>query len=71
MTNEERLAKITEAERLIREVEFSYPVGHDIRTSLYRLVVYTFSFLGPMPSIVKAIKNEEKAEKDKQSYEQT
>lgn len=46
MTNETRLEKLRQAENLIREVEFSYPVGHSIRSTLYKFIVDNFSWLG-------------------------
>jgi hypothetical protein len=66
--NRTRLAKLKEAERLIREVEFSYAHGSDERTRLYRVVVQTFSFLGALHSLVTSLKleilAEERASKD-------
>ena len=69
MTNKHRLEKLKQAESLIREVEFSYPQGHPIRQDLYRLVVNTFSFIGPMPNIMKSVEQEQKELDDKEVEE--
>lgn len=55
MNNNDRVQKLKDAEAAIRLVEFSYPADHPIRKELYRLVVNTFSFLGPMPKIKSMI----------------
>ena len=65
MTNAERLKKLEQAEDLIREVEFSYPIGNETRKLIYTVVVNTFSFIGLISGIKddlrKAIKEETRA----------
>ncbi len=63
MTNEERLQKLIKARDLIREVEFSYPTGSDIRQALYRHVV-NISSDGWLDSL-KSLIREEKRKKDR------
>lgn len=43
MTDEQRLEKLEQAVKLIREVEFSYPVGDETRRMMYASVVEVFS----------------------------
>lgn len=45
MTDAERLAKMEQAYTLIRQVEFSYPIGSFERTGLFKLVCQ-FSLIG-------------------------
>jgi hypothetical protein len=54
--NEERLTKLRQAETLIREVEFSYPVGDPVRLMIYRVIVENFSLtkIGNLISQLKA-----------------
>ena len=46
MTDAERSAKLEEACKLIREVEFSYKLKSPERTAWYAWVVQNLSFLG-------------------------
>ena len=46
MTDQERLEKLEEAVRLLREVEFSYPSGHYDRSMMYKIMVDSFSLTG-------------------------
>jgi hypothetical protein len=46
MTNKERAEKLQQAISLIRDVEFSYPIGSDERNILYTFVVNNFSTIG-------------------------
>jgi len=39
MTDKERIEKLEQAIKLIREVEFSYPPGNDLRLNIYRVLV--------------------------------
>ena len=44
MTDNERLEKLNQAVRLIREVEFSYePPDHTVRRMIYKVMVECFS----------------------------
>lgn len=43
MTDNERLEKLEQAVRLLRDVEFSYPVDHPTRRMFYTLMVEWFS----------------------------
>lgn len=43
LTDSERLHKIQEAVRLLREVEFSYETDHPIRRMIYSVMVERFS----------------------------
>jgi hypothetical protein len=52
MDDKERLEKLEQAEKLIREVEFSYPVGSDIRRNIFKSVVDTFGFSGILSNIM-------------------
>lgn len=58
MTNQERLDKLKQAQDLIRDVEFSYPIDHPIRNIIYRMVVSTFSFLGCLDCVLSQLKSE-------------
>lgn len=62
MTNKERLHKLQQAEKLIREVEFSYPQGDTTRQTIYRTVVHTFSFIGSLSSVMEGLKTAIKVE---------
>lgn len=63
MTNEERLHKLNEAERLIREVEFSYPQGDEIRRRIYCSIVSTFSYMGELNPVIDGLKAKIKEER--------
>lgn len=43
MTDKERLDKLEQAVKLLREVEFSYEYGHPVRAMFYRVMVNSFS----------------------------
>lgn len=43
LSDRERLHKIQEAVRLLREVEFSYETGHPDRQMIYEIMVKCFS----------------------------
>ena len=62
MTNEERWKKLRQAEDIIREVEFSYPLDSDERLALYRAVVMTLGFGGPLRIIIDRLARAELAE---------
>lgn len=66
MTNKERIDALKEAEALIRSVEFSYPVGSEIRQGLYRAVVISFG----MGSTFNRILNDLKDAYLKEQYDQ-
>lgn len=44
MGNVERLEKLEQACKLIRDVEFSYPYGDATRAMIYKVMVDKFSF---------------------------
>lgn len=56
LSDRERLHKIQEAVRLLREVEFSYEYGNPIRTMIYGVMVENFSLtrLGSLMTELKA-----------------
>lgn len=54
MSDTERLNKLSQAERLICEVEFSYPPQSFERRNLYKVRCDTFSF----SSAIEAIKSQ-------------
>lgn len=58
MTNKERLSKLEQAKKLIREVEFSYPLDSAPRSELYRLVVETFGIGSFLESAIKVFEKE-------------
>jgi hypothetical protein len=58
MTNEERIKKLERAVELIREVEFSWPPGHQMRLGMFRVVVDTFGYGGNMHQIINDLKDE-------------
>ena len=47
MNNQERFEKLESGIALIREVEFSYPIGSDERNNLYKIISSNFSVLNP------------------------
>ena len=65
MSNQERLEKLELAGRLIREVEFSYPIGDDTRQAIFKVVVNTFSFMGSLNPIMSELEDLIKAENKK------
>lgn len=64
MNNTERLAKLKQAESLIREVEFSYPHDEQARRLLYQAIVNTFGTLGQVSLVVDWLKESIKREKN-------
>lgn len=56
MNNTERLAKLQQAEKLIREVEFSYEHGAHTRYELYRGVVEAFGIAGIFTKVIVRLK---------------
>jgi len=66
MTNQERLDKLWKAKALIREVEFSYPTGHQARVFLYGQVVLNFFGIGsPLTGYMMRLENLIKEESQK------
>lgn len=63
MTNEIRLAKLKQAENLIREVEFTYSIGDERRIWLYGAVVQIFSDGGLIDTVRTWIKDDMKTGK--------
>ena len=63
MANSMRLAKLKQAEDLIREVEFSYPQDSNIRRMLYSAVVQVFSFGGHVEHARALIKDADAQDK--------
>ena len=47
LTDQQRLDKLEQAVATLREVEFSYPPGHEDRKMLYHIVGTQFSVLNP------------------------
>jgi hypothetical protein len=58
MTDAERLEKLEQAVKLIREVEFSYPYGSDERSRLYAWVVSQCSFIGYLGQLIDGFKRQ-------------
>lgn len=58
MTPEERLKKFKQAQALIREVEFSYPHGHDTRSTIYGLIVNSFGMMSTGALVEKLLRKE-------------
>lgn len=56
MDDKTRLQKLSQAEYIIREVEFSYPQSNDMRRRLYAVVVNTFGMGGSLYSIIESLK---------------
>ena len=65
MTNKERLDRLEQANKLIREIEFSYPVDDPIRKAIFKVVVDTFSYLGTLAPIMDGLERAIKDEKVK------
>ncbi len=59
MNNKERLEKLEQAVRLIREVEFSYTSGTIERSNLFKFVSTHFSFLGFIGQLITKFKREQ------------
>lgn len=68
MNDQQRHAKLVEAQKLIREVEFSYKEGEEPRRLLYRFVVNSFSNVGILNGYLTELKD--KAEKYKKTKEE-
>jgi len=58
VTNRERLDKLKKAKSLIREVESSYPLGHQTRFDLYSLLVGTHGDRSAVAHVIKRIREE-------------
>lgn len=58
MTNRERIEKLEAAEKLIRDVEFSYPVDHLVRRTFYKFIVMHFSHIGFIGRYIYDLKKE-------------
>ena len=56
MTDKERIEKLSQAEKLIREVEFSYPENSYERSIIYHSVAHAFSIIG-YPNIGMILQN--------------
>jgi hypothetical protein len=56
MNDQQRYAKLKQAEELIRDVEFSYPVGSEERKLLYRHIVNNYSFIGELAGYLIELK---------------
>lgn len=67
MNDKQRYEKLEQAQKLIREVEFSYANGDENRTLLYQFVVNSFSLIGSLNGYLVGLK--ERAEAYKQSKE--
>lgn len=64
MTDNERLEKLQQAVRLLREVEFSYEVDHPTRRMFYAMIVEWFSLtlIGDLMTKLKEKKWKEQSE---------
>lgn len=58
LTDEQRLEKLELAEKLIREVEFSYQYGTNIRSSIYREVIAMFGMNSFTGNLTCRLRNE-------------
>ena len=56
MSDQERLDKLEGAKRLIREVEFSYKYGDDMRLRLFAVVADTFGIGGSLSVVMTRLK---------------
>lgn len=57
MTNTERLQKLEQALKLLREVQMSYDrTDHPHRRALYQTVMVDFSGVGPVAAVMRMLK---------------
>ena len=59
LTDAERLEKLEQAVKLIREVEFSYPLDSDERKRLYCWVASHCSFIGYLGQLIDGFKRKQ------------
>lgn len=69
LNDKQRYEKLEQAQKLIREVEFSYANGDENRTLLYQFVVNSFSLIGSLNGYLVGLK--ERAETYKQTEEES